>query len=72
VKIVSREPPYRPLPDVSVTMPPFMGFWTLRRVQTWEATYTEFASLGCAAPSGFLNLLAPYSSHALSGLVSCR
>jgi hypothetical protein len=32
------------------------------------ATYTEFASLGYAAPSGFPNLLAPFSTKAPSVL----
>jgi hypothetical protein len=45
-----------------------MGFPSLRRIQTRPATNTKLASLGCAAPSGFLNLLALYSDHALSAL----
>jgi hypothetical protein len=52
--------------------PPSMGFDTLRRLQKRAATYTGFASPGCAAPSGFLNLLTLSSARNLSGLVSCR
>jgi hypothetical protein len=37
-----------------------------------EATYTGFASSGCAALSGFLNLSALYSSPGRPGLISCR
>jgi hypothetical protein len=37
---------------------PSMGFGTLRRLQKRAATHTGLASPGCAAPSGFLNLLA--------------
>jgi hypothetical protein len=51
---------------------PSMAFYTLRRIQIQAATNTGFASPGCAAPSGFLNLLTPYSARILSGLVSCR
>jgi hypothetical protein len=52
--------------------PPSMAFFTLRRFQKRAATNTGFASPGCAAPSGFLNLLTHYSARNLSGLVSCR
>ena len=60
------------LVDVQLT-----GFWTYRPVherlsrgvlfpydvsKIKAATYTEFSSLGCATPSGFLNLLASYSA----------
>ena len=34
-----------------------MGFLALRRLQRESATYIEFTSPDCAAPSGFLNLL---------------
>lgn len=62
------------------------GFWTYRPVherlsrgvlfpydvsKTKAATYTEFSSLGCATPSGFLNLLTFYSVQIPSHLVSC-
>jgi len=44
------------------------GFLPLRRFQTWVATNTEITSLGCATPSGFLNLLTSLSTHVLSAL----
>ena len=40
--------------------------------KTRTATCTGLASPGCAASSGFLNLLTPYSVLAPSGLVSCQ
>lgn len=43
--------------------------WRLRKR---EATCTGFASPGCAAPSGFLSLLAPHSSRGPAGSVSHR
>jgi hypothetical protein len=43
----------------------------LRRFKQREATHTGFASPGCAAPIGFLSLLAPCSSRGPSSLVSC-
>jgi hypothetical protein len=52
--------------------PPSMALYTLRRIQKRAATNTGFASPGCAAPSGFLNLLTRCSARNLSGLVSCR
>jgi hypothetical protein len=45
---------------------PFFGFCPLRRFKAMVATYTEFASLGYAAPSGFPNLLALSSTKAPS------
>jgi hypothetical protein len=49
-----------------------MGSRTLQRLQKKAATYTGFASPGCATPSGFLNLLTCYSALNLSDLVSCQ
>ena len=51
----------------SANRPP-VGFFSFWRFQTQPATNVEFASLDCAAPSGFLNLLTLYSGHALSAL----
>jgi hypothetical protein len=47
---------------------PSVGFPSLWRLKTLPATNIEFASLDCAAPSGFLNLMTLYSGHALSAL----
>jgi len=47
---------------------PSMGFVTLRRFQARAATSAEFASPGYATPSGFLNLLTPYSARTASAL----
>jgi hypothetical protein len=52
----------------SLTNCPSMGFSPLRRIQTQAATYTKLASLGCATPSGFLNLLTFCSAHVLTAL----
>jgi hypothetical protein len=54
------------------TLPPSMGFDALRRFQKQAATNTGITSPGCAAPSGFLNLMTLCSARNLSGLVSCR
>jgi hypothetical protein len=45
-----------------------MGFRTLRRLRKRAATCTGFASSGCAAPPGFLSLLALYSARNLLAL----
>jgi hypothetical protein len=42
---------------------PSMGFVALRRMRRREATHTGFTSPGCAAPSGFLNLLTRCSAR---------
>jgi hypothetical protein len=44
----------------------------LRRFKQREATYTGFASPGCAAPTSFLSLLTLCSSRGPSGPVSCQ
>jgi hypothetical protein len=41
---------------------------TLRRLRTEAATNTRLTTPGCAAPSGFLNLLTRYSAPALPAL----
>jgi hypothetical protein len=51
---------------------PSVGFGALRRSQKRAATCTGLTSPGCAAPSGFLNLLTRCSTRNPSGLVSCR
>jgi hypothetical protein len=51
---------------------PSVGFGALRRSQKRAATCTGLASPGCAAPSGFFNLLTRCSTRNPSGLVSCR
>jgi hypothetical protein len=51
---------------------PHEALHALRRLRQREATHTGFASPGCAAPSGFLSLLALHSSRSPSGFVSRR
>jgi hypothetical protein len=48
------------------------GSSPLQRSRRRGATYTGFASPGCAAPSGFLTLLTLSSPRCRSGPVSCR
>jgi len=69
--IVSEDPCPSALQFADSSGPP-VGFGALRRSQKRAATYAELASPGCAAPSGFLNLLTRYSTRNPSGLVSCR
>jgi hypothetical protein len=45
-----------------------MGFSSLRRILVKAATYIELASLDCAPPSGFLNLLTVCSALTISAL----
>lgn len=52
----------------SSTHRPSVGFRSLRRILVRAATHAELASLDCAAPSGFFNLLTPYSAHTASAL----
>jgi hypothetical protein len=52
--------------------PSHEGFAALQRMRQRAATYTEATNSGCAAPSGFLNLLTRSSARNPSGLVSCR
>lgn len=47
---------------------PFLGLSLYGVFQAMVATYIELASPDYAAPSGFLNLLAPFSTTALSAL----
>jgi hypothetical protein len=44
----------------------------LQRLKAQAATNTEITGLGCATPSGFLNLLTLYSAHALLALFRAR
>jgi hypothetical protein len=55
---------------VRTTLP--WGFLALRRFKRWAATCTVSSRPGCAASSGFLNLLTLHSAHRPSDLVSCR
>jgi hypothetical protein len=52
--------------------PSHEGLAALQRLRQRAATHTEATDSGCAAPSGFLNLLTRYSARNPSGLVSCR
>jgi hypothetical protein len=45
-----------------------MRFFSLQRFLIEAATYIELASLDCAPPSGFLNLLTFYSASTASAL----
>jgi len=67
-------PTYAPPPrTVKVWWTPLpWGLFALRRLRRGEATNTGFTSPGCAAPSGFLNLLTLCSAPHRSSLVSCR
>jgi hypothetical protein len=49
-----------------------MGFFPLRRLQTRAATNTGSTAPGCAAPSGFLNLLTLCSALVLLALFHAR
>jgi hypothetical protein len=71
--------PFRPLMDLGsapeydprLTAAEQLPSWdlqALRRLRQREATYTGFASPGCAASSGFLSLLTPSSSRSLPAL----
>jgi hypothetical protein len=48
------------------------GFLPLQRLQAQAATSTGTSNPGCAAPSGFLNLLTRSSAHALLALSHAR
>jgi hypothetical protein len=50
------------------TYGPSVGFCALRRLRLREATHTGFASPGCAASPGFLNLLTLCSARTLPAL----
>jgi hypothetical protein len=52
--------------------PSHEGLAALQRLRQRAATNTGATSSGCAAPSGFLNLLTRCSARNPSGLVSCR
>jgi hypothetical protein len=52
----------------SITNCPSMRFFSLQRFQIEAATYIELASLDCAPPSGFLDLLTFYSASTASAL----
>jgi hypothetical protein len=56
----------------SLVCAPPARFAALQRSQKWTATYTRFASPGCATPSGSLSLSTSRSVHDPSGLVSCQ
>jgi len=57
-------------PDPPAVLPGVFGPFDVSPSRA--ATNTRFASPGCVAPTGSLNLLTPYSAHDLLGLVSCR
>ena len=49
-----------------ITLP--WGLLPLRRISAQEATCAGLTWPDCAAPTGFLNLLTPYSAYAFSAL----
>lgn len=53
------------LAELPLARPLSWGFSPFRCAQNQEATNTEITSPGCAAPSGFFNLLTPCSSRNL-------
>ena len=60
-------PEYGPGQTAALRLPSW-GSLALRRSRQREATHTEFASPGCAAPSGFLSLLTLSSSRSRPAL----